>query len=113
VPRLDTRNQAVVTIPKYAPEPHCGREFQPSSRHLSSVPVARSLCVRGAEAREIGYLGKGSYVFERILVMEEILELTRPQPSGIRVSDAVAWAREILARYEGELHTSNNAQGYH
>lgn len=24
---------------------------------------------------------------------------TRPQPSGIRVSDAVAWARGILARY--------------
>jgi len=67
------------------------------------------------------------YVFEHILVAEELpgryltadetihhrngvrddnrpdnLELwTRPQPSGIRVSDAVAWAREILARYEG------------
>jgi hypothetical protein len=34
----------------------------------------------------------------------ENLELwTRPQPTGIRASDAVAWAREILARYEGEL----------
>ena len=34
----------------------------------------------------------------------ENLELwTRPQPIGIRASDAVAWAREILARYEGEL----------
>jgi hypothetical protein len=32
----------------------------------------------------------------------ENLELwTRPQPTGIRVSDAVAWAREILTRYEG------------
>jgi len=68
------------------------------------------------------------YVFEHILVAEELLgryltadetihhrnaacatnnrpenlELcTRPQPSGIRVSDAVSWAREILARYEG------------
>ena len=67
------------------------------------------------------------YVFEHILVAEEMLgrylmheetihhrngvrddnrpenlELwTRPQPSGIRVSDAVVWAREILARYEG------------
>jgi hypothetical protein len=38
---------------------------------------------------------------------------TRPQPTGIRVSDAVDWAREILARYEGELITSNNAQGFH
>jgi hypothetical protein len=29
---------------------------------------------------------------------------TRPQPSGIRVSDAVAWAREILERY-GDMGT--------
>jgi hypothetical protein len=65
------------------------------------------------------------YVFEHILVVEERLgrylhptetvhhlngvrddnrpenlEIwTRPQPSGIRASDAVAWAREILERY--------------
>jgi len=32
----------------------------------------------------------------------ENLELwVRPQPSGIRVRDAVAWAREILDRYGG------------
>ena len=44
----------------------------------------------------------------------ENLELwTRPQPTGIRVSDAVAWAREILARYEGDAVTSNNAQDHH
>jgi hypothetical protein len=40
----------------------------------------------------------------------ENLELwVRPQPSGIRVEDAVAWALEILGRY-GEWRTSNNAQ---
>jgi hypothetical protein len=81
--------------------------------------------------------GKSQYVFEHILVMERLLgrymlpeesvhhrngvkddngpenlELwTRPQPAGIRVSDAVAWAREILARYPEYTDTSNNAQG--
>jgi hypothetical protein len=65
------------------------------------------------------------YVFEHILIMEEMLgrplendenvhhrngvrednrpenlELwVRPQPSGIRVEDAIAWAKMILERY--------------
>jgi len=80
--------------------------------------------------------GRGQYVFEHILVMEQLLgryllpeesvhhrngvrddnrpenlELwTRPQPTGTRVSDAIAWARAILARYESDVFTSNNAQ---
>jgi hypothetical protein len=67
------------------------------------------------------------YVFEHILIMEdqlgrqlfrdenvhhrngvrndnrpENLELwVKPQPPGIRIEDAVVWAREILRRYEG------------
>ena len=40
----------------------------------------------------------------------ENLELwIRPQPSGIRAVDAVAWAREILDRYGGLPNSSNNA----
>lgn len=69
---------------------------------------------------------KGAYVFEHIIVMEERLgryllpnetvhhlngvrddnrpenlELwTSPQPSGIRATDALAWAYEMIRRYE-------------
>jgi hypothetical protein len=75
------------------------------------------------------------YVFEHILVIERLLrrhldpnesvhhrngirdddrpvnlELwIRPQPAGIRATDAVEWAKEILYRY-GSLAASRNAQ---
>ncbi len=42
--------------------------------------------------------------------IENLVLWVRPQPSGICPSDAVAWAKEILARYEGESGRSNNAQ---
>ena len=71
-------------------------------------------------------VGKSPYVFEHIIVMEqhlgrylepdesvhhrngvpddnrpENLELwTKPHPAGIRVADAIVWAREILRRYD-------------
>ncbi len=41
----------------------------------------------------------------------ENLELwIRPQPSGIRVSDALAWAQQVIERYGADA-TSNNVQG--
>jgi hypothetical protein len=77
-------------------------------------------------ARDHPRAGRHGYVFEHILVMEDLLgrhlapdeqvhhkngvkhdnrpenlELwVRPQPSGIRATNAVEWAREILRRYE-------------
>lgn len=82
--------------------------------------------------------GSNGYVFEHVLVMEDLLgrylvtgetvhhlngvrddnrpanlELwTRPQPTGIRARDAVAWAREVLARYAGEGQCTAQCAGH-
>lgn len=98
----------------------------------AAVPLGQAL-IRTARPRPLVLL---AYAFERIIVMERVLggyllpdesvhhlngirdrpenlELwPRPQPTRIRVSDAVAWAREIIARYEGSTITSNNAQDF-
>jgi len=83
--------------------PDCGRSFE--------WPVAgRPYTTQGWICYELApghpRARKGNYVFEHILVMEQIL-------GRHLVSDAIAWAREILARYEGNPDTSNNAQGLH
>lgn len=90
------------------------------SRHKAGYVMIR--CPDQPRARTSGY------VSEHILVMEDLLgrhlhpeenvhhvngirwdnrpvnlELwIRPQPTGIRVDDAIAWARTILERYERE-----------
>jgi hypothetical protein len=42
--------------------------------------------------------------------VENLQLWVRPQPSDVGASDAVAWAREILDRYEGGSGSSNNAR---
>ena len=80
-------------------------------------------------ARSHPRAGSNGYVFEHVLVMEDVLgrsllpgetvhhvnglrddnrpenlELwTRPQPTGIRARDALSWAYEVIARYEPAL----------
>jgi len=127
----------------------CGRTKQRKSRTCSGCrPHGKQFNGRwkgGRSYHKAGYVlvrapdhpraGQAGYVFEHILVVEQLigryllpdetvhhlngvrddnrlenLELwVRPQPSGIRVQDAIDWAREILRRYEAPEATSNNA----
>ena len=120
----------------------CGRTMQAKSVQCGSCRTtsneANGNWKGGRTLHKAGYVmvrvpehpraKKSPYVFEHILVAEQLLgrylepgesvhhrngirddnrpenlELwTKPQPAGIRVSDAIAWALEILDRYVGE-----------
>ena len=120
----------------------CGRPMQAKSVQCGSCRTtsndANGNWKGGRTLHKAGYVmvrvpehprtNKSPYVFEHILVAEQLLgrylepgesvhhrngirddnrpenlELwTKPQPAGIRVSDAIAWAVEILDRYMGE-----------
>lgn len=100
----------------------CGRAYKPSSRHRE-CPACRSKDTcdcgrvkqkhsRGCEEccrRDGPFNGNWKGGRTRNGVRDdnrpENLELwVKPQPSGVRVADAVAWAWEILARYDGLEH---------
>src|SRR3954469_23337932 len=68
----------------------------PSSRHRDDPPSTHHRGQRTHITR--GPISRSQANDNR----PENLELwTRPQPSGIRVSDAIEWARMILDRYQG------------
>ena len=54
----------------------------------------------------VGYGASG--IRDRHTALPHLYRLA--QPSGIRVEDGLAWAREIVRRYEGLGSTSNSVQ---
>jgi hypothetical protein len=100
------RRGSVPDLPRQRPKPCAvaGTTSRPSPRRAEPAaghPTARS----------------NPYVFEHILVAEEILgrdllpDETRPKPSGIRVSDAVVWARENSQPLGGQISSGVDIPG--
>ena len=123
-------DSCVCGLPKQKRSATCSRCFVQTGSANANWKGGKTYHRKGyvlVKTRDHPKATKNGYAFEHVLVMEamlgrflvpgetvhhrngvkddnrpENLELwIKPQPSGIRASDAIAWAHEILARYEG------------
>jgi hypothetical protein len=95
----ETGSSHVISIPVGSRPPRC----KESQRH---APAGASRGHRMATGRAGGLATRPDTRWFGRPDTRGLLE-----PTGIRVSDAVAWAHRILDRYEGHCGTSNNAHG--